>query len=89
MQPNESRRIVKILSELLESDRGGVGREHRPCTHLRFERGIQLSFGHGIFDDRLDDDVGFGDAAAGKIAAQASAGRGTLLRIANLFVEQR
>ena len=49
---------------------------------------IQLLLGLEILEDRLDDDVGRGDAVAGDIGAQPRARRGVLGRIAQALVEQ-
>ena len=47
----------------------GVGREHRVGAHARLGRRVQRPLGVQVLEDRLDDDVGLGDAAAVDVGA--------------------
>ncbi len=88
MQAEETLARIHGRTQFVQRNAGGVGREQRARLHRRFGLAIQLLLGFEIFEDRLDDEIGIGDALAVDIGLQFRRHRRDALRRFQAFGEQ-
>ena len=89
MQAQEALRCGQPFAQLVQWNAGRVAGENFVALELRLHRGVQRTFGVGVFVDGLDGQIGFRHAAAFHVGAQAVRRRGDFLRRLELFFVQR
>jgi len=62
--------VLQRRGDVLERNGGRIGRQQRPRPGLCLDGGEQRALGVAVLEDRLDDDVGTGDAVAGDVRDQ-------------------
>ena len=89
VQAGELRRALDVLAQFVQRDRRGIGGQQRIGLQSRLDGLVQLALGVRVLDDRLDHQVGLGDARALQVALEPRRHRRTLALVLDAPGEQR